>query len=444
VNTSILRLLRCPSCGGSFTVVIDAAASGLEYDVLRCYCSEYPIVAGIPILKKGIVGDAGPDADDLISLIKAGRQREALLSVIAPRSPTLAAEWLRSLPSVKGVRRLKRLSHRRALREWSNRAANVSANRESMTACDALKFHFPEFYDYHVYRFGQPRHLVALSLSTLVRDPGKPILDLACGCGQLTFSLIQRANGQPVIAVDQFFVGLYVARHWIAPEAAHVCCAADTALPFADGTFAVAFCSDAFHYFANKALSFRELERLTRNDGLIVLVWMHNARAGKETPNDLPLLPEAYDALAGGLPHCLVGDSAVLSRYLQKRGPSLSRTNTVDGLADEPRVSMVASHREAIFRDYGTFEDWPHARGHLTLNPLFVREATNGNGDMLLRRLYPSADFEKGHAESQRYLPETVRISAEACANLERGVRTMEIEPLIEQCVVLGMPRQYL
>src|SRR3712207_7263067 len=43
-----------------------------------------------------------------------------------------------------------------------------------------------------------------------------------------------RAKNQLVIGVDENFFGLYVAKHWIAPEAEYISCVADSSLPFPD------------------------------------------------------------------------------------------------------------------------------------------------------------------------------------------------------------------
>src|SRR5262245_12349581 len=114
---SLLRYLLCPFCGATLNGCQAARSDGeVEYDVLTCHCGEYPVVAGIPIIKKGASGEA---LDNINSLIKAGRQRDALLAMIVPPPPavpTLAPSWIQSLPSVKGVRRFKRLAHEREVR----------------------------------------------------------------------------------------------------------------------------------------------------------------------------------------------------------------------------------------------------------------------------------------------------------------------------------------
>jgi ubiquinone/menaquinone biosynthesis C-methylase UbiE len=411
-------------------------------------------VAGIPILKKGAVaggpGRARQSTDDVIAQIEAGRYREALLTLMSPASPALAPAWMWSLPSVKGIGRLKGLAHKWALRGWLEEAAALLTDRGGQVmACDLLDFYFRQSglkkmdtYDYFAFRFGQPRHLVGLSFASLIHAPKKPILDLACGFGHLTRSLVQQARGQPVIGVDDSFFGLYVAKHWIAPDAEYVCCTTEASLPFPDGAFSAAFCSDAFHYFVNKVTCIRELDRLTQDDGLIMVVWIHNALLRR--PYDgRPLPPEDYRTLVAHMPHCLVADSDVLARYLQKQGPPLTRSADIGHLAHAPSLSVVASHQQNVFQDYGPFTDWPHAEGRLGLNPLYVEETRDGLGNVHLRRTFPSAFYEKENAEGKEYLPEAVTVHSAIVADLAQGKRTSEMEGLIEQCIILDIPERY-
>jgi ubiquinone/menaquinone biosynthesis C-methylase UbiE len=124
---------------------------------------------------------------------------------------------------------------------------------------------------------------------------------------------------------------------------------ADTSLPFPDGTFSVAFCSDAFHYFVSKAASIRELKRLTQDDGLIILVTVRNMLVKHLRGGGLQLPPEGYQALLADMPHRCVANSAVLGRYLQKHGPPLACSAGIASLTHEPRLSLVASHKQEVF-----------------------------------------------------------------------------------------------
>jgi uncharacterized protein YbaR (Trm112 family) len=140
MDVSLLRWLLCPFCGGNLNVSeADQVAGELRYGVLTCYCGRYPVVAGIPVLKK----DATDPFDEVITLIKAGRHREALLALLSPSSPALAPAWIRSLPSTTGTRWFKHLAHHRALRGWREQAATLLTDREGqITAWDVFDFYF--------------------------------------------------------------------------------------------------------------------------------------------------------------------------------------------------------------------------------------------------------------------------------------------------------------
>ena len=345
-----------------------------------------------------------------------------------PANPSLAPAWLQSLPSVKGIRRLKRLAHEREAGRWREQAiALLTEPGDQVTACDLLDLYYHrsgfkmnDAYDYFALRFGQPRHLVALSFSTLIHQPKKPILDLACGYGHITCSLVRRANGQPVIGLDQEFIGLYVAKTFVAPEAEYICCVADGPLPFPNGFFSVAFCSDAFHYFVNKLTSSTELKRVTDDDGVIILVWVHNVLFRR--PYDgLPLPYEGYQSLVADMPHRFVADSDVLVRYLQKKGPPLACSADRGRLVREPLLSVVASNRQEVFRDYGCFEEWPHAEGRLGLNALYLEERQDSVEGVQLRRTFPSDFYIEEHAQCKEYLPESLRVNSQVLADLAQG-----------------------
>jgi SAM-dependent methyltransferase len=243
--------------------------------------------------------------------------------------------------------------------------------------------------------------------------------------------------------VDHNFFGLYVAKKFIAPEAEYVCCVADGPLPFPTSFFSAALCSDAFHYFANKVMSVRELKRLTQDDGLIILAWMHNALW--RCPHDgQPLPPEGYHALVADMPHRLVGDGDVLRRYLRKEGPPLACSAGIAHLAQQPLLSIVASNRAEVFKNYGAFKDWPHAEGRLGINPIYkVAERSNGREEVQLLRSFPSAFYVQDHVQSKEYLPEVVKVRSPVLIDLANGKRTPDIENLIDQLVVVDVPESY-
>jgi SAM-dependent methyltransferase/uncharacterized protein YbaR (Trm112 family) len=442
----LLEWLCCPFCGGRLNrEKIDHADLPQGWGILSCYCGRYPMAAGIPVLKKD------PALERVIALIENGHHQEALLTLIPIPDPVASSAspqgWFGSRLKRK-LRRVFGLPEKTmdpALCLWRERIGSVLSDRSDQAKFrDLLALYFEgkkDNFDYNYYRFGQPRHLVALSFVSIIRRPHKPILDLACGCGHITRSLVRQAGGQPVIGIDRSFFGTYAAKRWIAPEAQYICCDADSSLPFSDSTFAAAICADAFHYFPHKKTCVRELERLVDADGFFMLVWVHSANV--RMPYDgLPLPPEGYLALIEHLPHRFVADSAVLGRYLRREGPPLAHSPELRDLAQEPLVSFVVSRREELFQDYGTFDNWPHATGNLTLNRIYT-ESNRTAAKLCLKRSFPSRFYEQDHAQCKEYLPETVELTSQMLEDLAQGRQTPDIERLIAKCVIVDMPREF-
>ncbi|MGQ0604327.1 MAG: methyltransferase domain-containing protein [Anaerolineales bacterium] len=454
MNKNWIDDLQCPWCHAPFRSKALGRYQAGGDDILTCACGAYPIVAGIPIIRRGEVGNAGETVEDLVRWIEAGDRHRALQALLIPpepASPGLAKDWIQALPDLPGFRRFKYQAHAQAWRAARVQAADYIAGLDdpSLFASDFLDYYFrrvgrgrEDAYDYFVYRFGQPRHLAVLGFVSLIQRPSAPVLEVGCGCGHLTYSLSLQAHGKTVIGIDHNFFVLYVAKRWVAPEAQYVNCSADVGLPFRSDTFSDVFSSDVFHYLHDKAGCVRELMRVTQPQGQIMLVAMRNrlmpvANAGE------PLTPQGYADLFAEWPHRLLVDADMLQRYLQRQGPALAASASPKRLDQAAFLSLVASHDETVFRDYGAFTHWPHGEGSLQINPLYQAEPAQPAGIVHLRRQFPSAFFEADHAEAKTYLPEAVCVDAATWSEIQRGQRSPVVEQLISQCVVLGLPDNF-
>lgn len=437
--------LCCPYCGGHFEwPEAHVSAHTGSYGILTCDCSQFPVVDGICVLKKA------PVITEVTKLIEQRRFKDALMSLLALPNSANREDFDRRRYLASAINRLTRLADWNPapppIRSPAAAWADLLSAPDRATAHDLLRSYFHdknENYHYFFYRFSQPRFLVAISFASIVTRPEGPLLDLACGCGSVTRTLIRYADGQRVIGVDRFFLGLYIAKRIVAPQATYVCCDIDTSLPFCDQAFEMAICSDAFHYFLNKKTCIRELGRIISDTGFFILCWVHSA-AVRMANDGLPLPPEAYERLVSDLPHRLVADSKVLSRYLQRLGPPLGESADPASLLVEPLLSIVASHRKEIFKDYGHFPEWPHALGPLRLNPLYKISEPSQLGKASLKRTLPSLFYENDHAQSKEYLPDIVDVPMNVLEDLAAGERTPEVERLVEQFVALGLPDRYV
>lgn len=455
MNKYLLGALRCPFCSGKFTVTKgDEQSDNLEYAVLSCYCERYPVVAGIPIIRKGVLGAKGETTRTVSQFIESGKNQDALLAMAMPREPAgaeLTPAWIQRLPQVKGMGRIGSLFGRVAIPRWTELAQEfLTAGPRGKTAKDYFHLLYlrsgkkKEPYNYFINRFGQPRHLVALSLMTLIESPRKPVLDFGCGFGHLTHHLPRRVGHQPIIGADREFIRLYVAKNFLAPDALYVCCDGDASLPFINEFFWVAYTSDTLYMVTNKVVCSREIQRVTDSDGLIVVAGIRNRMVEPQKYPDA-MSYHTYGELFDPLPHRILANADVLNRYVHKRGPALTRSSEKQVLDNEPWFSIVATKREELLVDRGPFADWPHAEGQLELNPLYkpVGDHGNGTGETLYRHTFPSSWYEQEDGDCRKYEPESVSISSQILKDLSSRKRTADMEDLIAQCVIVGIPDRF-
>jgi SAM-dependent methyltransferase len=449
-------MMRCPFCGSSFEIdIIESEAADIRTGLLHCHCgdypplsSSYPILAGIAILK--------PNMGPICDLIRSGKTREALLNLLSPQPPYLDAwgqKWLRHLsrlPSWPG-RSFQRIIDDQNAR-WRDRMGNILVDnhdrasfRETLNALVSSTSRWVENFNYSYFRYSQPRHLEALSYSRCISSEDLPVLDLGCGMGHITWHISQRFGSGNVIGLDAQFSSLYLASKFIAPNVSFICASVESRLPFADKRLGAIFCSDAFFYFMHRVAVFEEIRRILAPGGLAMLIGLRNRLVDHLHPNQFfPLAPAEYQELVGDIPHCIVPDRQVLARYLQGLGPDCSRSLPAEAMQNEPKVSIIACARPEALRDYGRFNDWPHAEGSLKLNPLFGVESVPDNQSVIrLERHYPSEFFEKENIESKEYLPEYVAVSRQTLEDIRKKHLSPEVLDLIERFVVLAMPDCY-
>lgn len=486
INT--IKFLRCPFCASSIELKPGAMEDepGVSFGITVCIeCAyEFPIVGGVLIIAEpgqllGAEAEApafrsgrGVSARALCRLIGDRRYTEAFSRLLNPATPN--ADLLVSPHSHAGapgsagtsdmVRpdphhapristdlqgRLNRFSGGRLLRRARRRVgAFLLENRKHLTALDAMDLYMAQYSRaetavHFAFSFGQPRHLAALSIASLIKNREGAILDLACGPGHLTHYFCTGGDGnRPVVGVDRNFFRLWIARNFVAPGADFVCQWIDRPLPFSTGFFDSALCSDAFHYVLNKAGCIREARRVIVQDGLIGIVRFGNAAQEPREGHELTV--EGYSRLLGDVPHVLVGEDELVASYLHRMGPDLRCGELPGELADQKWLSAVLSGAESVFRDHGPVGDWPHAEGRLALNPIYLLEGNGSSGEITMRFEFPSKWYGLENAGYVKYAPETVDVPREVLAALRAGERTEEVRELIDKFVVVGVPDRYM
>jgi hypothetical protein len=248
--------------------------------------------------------------------------------------------------------------------------------------------------------------------------------------------------GQRVVGVDRNFFQLYVARNWVAPGGDFICSEADLKLPFSSHGFCGVFCADAFHCFLGRWQCAEEMKRVIEPEGLIILARFGNSQA--EPREGYELSVEGYLKLFDGLTWRMFSENDLLRGYLKRLGPQLEEPSILSVLVPQKWLYLVASERPERFQNYPRFETWPHAAGRLMLNPLYQEINKNPNGNITVDFHFPSSWYELENSACLQYMPETAIISASTLNALSEGTWSDEIESLVRQCVIVGMPERYL
>lgn len=449
--SALLPILECPHCraGFHFQEVSPPACAAAEFGILRCRSHAFPVLDGIPVIQHAAVGMfehtrgtaqvAGRSVAELVRLLERGAALEALLACLAvPQLPRLVQRALgwRLAHSGSVAAAARALGERRFRTRVLSRRADLSAR-------ELFEFYYrpggpldPELGHYFVLRFGQPRHLAALAVAATLPALPKPVLDIACGAGHLDHYLTQRPAPCRVVGLDMNFYHLWIARHWIAPQADFVCANAGDALPFAAGAFAAAFCSDAYHYIPGRVGLLAEIARCA-SGGPSVLTRVGNQAV---PPNEgAEQTVEGYLGELGPVRPRILAEQALVRCYLARANPLQEAPAEPAGLAACKWLSFVWNEPPA----QPAPASWPHAVGELTLNPIYSVTGVSGS-QLRLQLQFPSThyraenegmlDYHPVEASLDRALLETAAAAAPDAADIRR---------LVDSFVLLGAPRRF-
>ena len=178
---------------------------------------------------------------------------------------------------------------------------------------------------YFAHRWSDPTYLSGLALAqSHWQQPGR-VLEVACGAGHFLRAFAPHAN--EVVGGDIVFAKLWLARHFVAPEAELVCFDAGAAWPFEDRAADLLFCHDAFYFFADKTLAAAEMMRVSPR---VLVGHVHNALA-ENFSSGAPVTPVEMAALFPG--SALFDDIELTRALIERRVPSAVCASGLSGAA---------------------------------------------------------------------------------------------------------------
>jgi SAM-dependent methyltransferase len=317
-------ILRSPVTGRVLTPAADWLAAEGE---------RWPVVDGIAFLR----ADRRGLADAALACLDAGDRDGALVLLLGDQDG-----WVRTPPPSEEARR------------------DLLARRDSLNFRDAMeKLAFGPVGTYFAHRWSDPTFLSGLALAQSYWGAPRTVLELACGAGH--FLRAFAGHAAEVVGGDLVFAKLWLARHWIAPQATLVCFDAAAPWPFADSAADLLFCHDAFYFLPNKPAVAAEMQRVGSR---ILIGHIHNALVDNLSAGE-PLEPGSYAALF--VAPDLFDDRELTAALVAARVPQAA---TAPDLATAPAVALAAgSGAPGVAAGPLTM---PPAGTMLRRNPLYV------------------------------------------------------------------------
>ena len=337
----------------------------------------WPVVDGIAFMR----ADRRELADTALQALDAGDEEGACVILLADQDG-----WASTPPATEENRR-------RVVRE-----------RAKLTFREAMDLlAFGPVGTYFAHRWSDPTFLSGLALAETHWHEPSHIVELACGAGHFLREFLRVQPEADVTGIDLVFAKLWLARHYIAPQARLMCFDAAQDWPLPDASADLLFCHDAFYFLPEKPRVAAEMMRVA-GPGRILVGHAHNS-AVENLSHGAPLLPREYAALFGTA--LLYDDGELTNALIDSRAPNPAKA-----------VELQCCQAVALAAG-GSVTDTPRpltgglampSGGHeLRRNPLYTHV-----GDSVAVE-FPSARYEAEYAALATYR-RTTRAPAHAVA----------------------------
>ena len=175
-----------------------------------------------------------------------------------------------------------------------------------------------------------------MSLGKIVKElgikPGDYVLDIGSGTGVLVPFLVAELGGEgKIVALDFSMEMLAQAKAKNFPPTVRFARADVVAIPLADNSMDLAVCSSAFPHFSHKAKALKEIVRVLKNNGRLVICHTMS----RETLNQL------HQSIGGAVANDLLPDESQLGEMMKQARLKLTR------FEDGPERYLVIAEKSA-------------------------------------------------------------------------------------------------
>jgi SAM-dependent methyltransferase len=454
MKSDFLNFLECQSCKSGFEVkdVYSKKGNDLVNAVIACQCSSYPVLGGIPIIKKPAPDEQLSSSEYIIQRLRSGKIEETMALPFEGERSDKALLWLflflkelgpfkRSLnPMLSIIRSLKRNHYKKY----------VDDKISFFQLLDTLSW--GTWGDYLKHRFSCNSFWPLYPFMPLVKEKNEMVLDLLCGAGHGSFVISQSARPKRHVSADFNYTLLYVAKRYFAPHAEFICLDGNDPLPFKDGIFSSLLMMDSTHYVSNRVYLGKECQRTVKSDGAIIWLHLHNGLS--ENPSEgYALPPSKWADLLKPIPTTIFSENRLIDDYLTEQRLDLNRNHTGSEIDSSGSLCIIGSHDKGIIRTYENIEYPTLSTNYTTIiNPIY--EMDSGNGNIKLTRSDVNEVYKKEYSMTFEYLPPSYTISGKLSVffqgnqlkipeNLEEPP-SKELKDMLRKFIILNVPEEYV
>ena len=208
----------------------------------------WPVVDGIPYLRTDSEGLVAVALDHL----DAGCPDDALVALLTDQD----AWWTGPATDLGELKRLVR-------------------ERDTLTLREAMALlRLGPVADYFAYRWSDPTYLAGLALLEAHWAAPQSAFELACGIGHYLRELTRR--GVACVGADVVFAKCWLAKHWVAPDAAYVVFDAGARWPLT-ARYDLVMCHDAFYFLPDQQRVAARLRDAVAPGGQLAVSHVHNS-----------------------------------------------------------------------------------------------------------------------------------------------------------------------
>ncbi|UCE73420.1 MAG: class I SAM-dependent methyltransferase [Methanomassiliicoccales archaeon] len=451
MRRDFLKRLICPDCKSDFDMgeIYTKTNTEIINGIVRCDCSEYPIIDGILIYKKPFFHERMSSTAYLVTLMRTNRLEDAIS--LPHKDQKLEKSLLNMHDSISALGGFKKplypILH---LLRWKKRQTYRRLTSD-LTFFDLMDILEPNNWgEYLKHRFSSQTFWSLYPFIPLIERKNEMVLDLGCGAGHGSFILSKYIKPENLVCADENYTMLYLAKKYMAKGANFICLDANNPLPFSDDAFSSIFIMDLFHFVYNRALLAKEFERMLKNGGLLLLLHLHNILQNNVSQG-LALSPQAWQGLLPRVKISVLPENPLIEDFMMRYELDLTKKYQDEEINGSYAISIVGSTDEELL---GKFENLNlYIEKHMQnpiLNPIY--EKNRKNNEILLKRTTPNDIFFKESPLSLRFLPEKYSVPIEISKALEdRKFGKLVVSPkhkkkldeMIRRFIVIDTPKEY-